>query len=41
MYKALLIVYNIFRAQPEDGSIIIGETCCCYKGYNYLLIVIT
>ena len=31
LYKALLIVYNTFRAQPEDGCIRGAETCCCYK----------
>jgi hypothetical protein len=28
-------------AQPEDGSIREAETCCCYKWFKYLLIVIT
>jgi hypothetical protein len=28
-------------AQPEDGSVRGAETCCCYKWFNYLLIVIT
>ena len=31
LYKALLIVYNTFRAHPEDGSIRGAETRCCYK----------
>jgi hypothetical protein len=29
LYRALLIVYNTFRAQPEDGCIRGAETCCC------------
>ena len=31
---------TLSRAQPEDGSIIGAETCC-YKLFNYLLVVIT
>jgi len=31
LYKALLNILTLFRAQPEDGSISGAETCCCYK----------
>ena len=34
LYRALLMVYNTFRAQLEDGSIRGAETCCCYKLFN-------
>jgi hypothetical protein len=32
---------NKGQAQPEDGSVSAAEICCCYKLFNYLLIVIT
>ena len=32
---------TLFRAQPEDGFIRVAETCCCYKLFNYILVVIT
>jgi hypothetical protein len=34
LYQTLLIVYNTFSAQPEDGSITAAETCFCYEHIN-------
>ena len=41
-YKALLIVYNTFRAQHEDGCIRGAETCCCWQWFNcnYLIRIV-
>jgi hypothetical protein len=36
-----IYIYIHSLTQPEDGSIRGAETCCCYKRFNYLLIVIT
>jgi len=32
---------QLFRAQPEDGSIRGAETRCCYKWFNYVVFAIT
>jgi len=41
LYRALLVIYKSVRAERQDGCTRGAETCCCYKWFNYLLLVIT